>query len=114
MPEQPEDFGFVAINYIDCQDGYTDRFEELFSTRAHAIDRLPGFRHMHVLKPDEKGGAYLIVSHWDSEDDFKAWTRSPEFIEGHQRGFEDIRRAKEEGRTPPMTSTFKTYSILTD
>lgn len=114
MSETRKELGFVAINYIDCQDGYQNRFEELFSTRAHAIDRLPGFRHMHVLKPDEDGGSYLIVSYWDSEEDFKEWTRSAEFMEGHQRGFADIKRAKAEGKTPPMTSTFKTYSILTD
>jgi heme-degrading monooxygenase HmoA len=106
--------GLVAINYISCQEHYRSRFEELFKSRAHAIDRLPGFRNMHVLKPQEEGGNYLIVSYWDTEEQFRAWTKSPEFIEGHKRGFEDIRKAKEEGKEPPMTSDFKTYSILTD
>jgi heme-degrading monooxygenase HmoA len=109
-----EDLGFVAVNYIDCDAGYAERFEQLFRTRAGAIDRLPGFRRMHVLKPTEAGGAYLIVSYWDDEAHFKTWTRSPEFLEGHKRGFEDIRKAKELGQKPPMTSTFKTYEILTD
>lgn len=106
--------GFVAVNYIDCTEDYVERFEELFGSRAHAIDRLPGFRFMHVLKPSEPGEPYLIVSHWDSKDNFDAWTRSPEFREGHKRGFEDLERAKKAGEKPPMKSTFKTYSILTD
>jgi len=106
--------GFVAVNYIDCDEGYIERFEQLFTSRAHAIDRLPGFRFMHVLKPSEAGGSYLIVSHWDHEENFEAWTRSPEYLEGHKRGFEDIRQAKKAGEEPPMRSTFKTYSILTD
>lgn len=106
--------GFVAVNYIDCDEDYVQRFEELFTSRAHAIDRLPGFRFMHVLKPSKPGESYLIVSHWDSQDNFEAWTRSPEYLEGHKRGFDDIRRAKQSGEEPPMTSTFKTYSILTD
>jgi heme-degrading monooxygenase HmoA len=104
--------GFVAINFIRCEDYYRSRFEELFQTRAHAIDRLPGFQKMEVLRPNGEEGEYLIVSHWDSEEQFESWTKSPEFLEGHKRGFEDLRRAKEEGREPPMKSSFRTYSVL--
>ena len=67
---------FVAINYISCKDHYKPRFEELFGTRAHAIDRMPGFEFMEVLKPRTGEGDYLIVSHWDSEDAFKELTKS--------------------------------------
>lgn len=103
---------FVAINYITCEPEYTARFEELFGSRAKAIDTMPGFHFMEVLKPQKEGEPYLIVSHWDSEENFKMWTNSPAFIEGHKRGFEDIRKAKEEGRTPPMSSSFKTYEVI--
>ncbi len=102
---------FVAINYILCEDNYRERFEQLFATRAHAIDRMPGFVDMQVLRPN-KPGEYLIVSHWDSEDAFKTWTSSPEFLEGHKRGFEDIRIAKERGEKSPMSSSFKTYEVI--
>lgn len=103
---------FVAINYISCKDHYKPRFEELFGTRAHAIDRMPGFEFMEVLKPRTGEGDYLIVSHWDSEDAFKEWTKSKEFIDGHRRGFEDIKIAKEKGEEVPMTSDFKTYEVI--
>lgn len=102
---------FVAINYISCEEHYRARFEELFGSRAHAIDRLPGFVEMEVLKPNDPG-EYLIVSHWESEEAFKKWTASPEFLEGHKRGFEDIRAARERGEKPPMSSSFKTYRII--
>lgn len=103
---------FVAINYIQCDEGYTKRFEALFATRAHAIDRLPGFVDMQVLRPADQKDEYLIVSHWNSEEDFKAWTKSPEFLEGHKRGFEDLRIARERGEKPPMSSSFKTYNVI--
>jgi heme-degrading monooxygenase HmoA len=103
---------FVAINYIRCKKEYRPRFEELFGTRAHAIDRMPGFVDMHVLRPQTDDGDYLIVSFWETEETFKAWTQSPEFLEGHKRGFEDIRRAKERGEDPPMKSDFKTYEVI--
>ncbi|NUM79622.1 antibiotic biosynthesis monooxygenase [bacterium] len=103
---------FVAINYITCQKNYQQRFEELFKSRAHAIDRMPGFVNMQVLKPNKDDDDYLIVSFWESEDAFKKWTNSPEFIEGHRRGFEDIKQAIQRGETPPMKSSFKTYEVL--
>lgn len=105
---------FVAINYITCKDYYQPRFEQLFATRAHAIDRLPGFIDMAVLKPKDGEGDYLITSRWETEDAFKTWTRSPEFLEGHKRGFEDITKAKERGEEPPMTSSFKTYEVISE
>lgn len=103
---------FVAINTIRCQNSYTTRFEELFSTRAHAIDTMPGFQKMNVLKSSEQPGEYLVVSYWDSEEEFSKWVGSSEFIEGHKRGFEDIRKAKEQGIEPPMISQFHTYKVI--
>jgi heme oxygenase (mycobilin-producing) len=104
---------FVAINYIHCEPDYQNRFEELFASRAHAIDRMPGFVDMQVLKPNGEGD-YLIVSHWSSEEAFKTWTSSPEFIEGHKRGFEDIKQAKAQGLKSPMSSSFKTYKVISN
>lgn len=105
---------FVAINHITCQPEYVSRFEELFRTRARAIDLMPGFHRMHVLKPDKEGEDYLIVSYWDSEEHFKSWTRSEAFLAGHRRGFADLEEARKEGRAMPMHSRFCTYHVLTD
>lgn len=106
------DRGFVAINYITCKKEYRQRFEELFGTRAHAIDRIPGFIDMQVLRPRTDEGEYLIVSYWETEESFKSWANSPEFLEGHRRGFEDLHKAKERGEEPPMRSDFKTYEVI--
>ena len=102
---------FVAVNFITCKPDYRERFEELFRTRAHAIDRIPGFIDMQVLQPDDDS-EYLIVSRWARKEDFEKWTGSPEFLEGHKRGFEDIADAKRTGKESPMTSTFRTYAVL--
>ena len=107
MPNQ-----FVAINFIQCEPHYRERFEFLFGSRAKAIDKLPGFVHMQVLKPTKEDDRYLVVSHWENEEAFKAWTKSPEFVEGHKRGFEDLAIAKAEGKPSPMQSEFKTYAVI--
>ena len=73
---------------------------------------MPGFQSMQVLKPKDGESSYLIMSFWESEEAFKQWTGSPEFIEGHKRGFEDIAKARQEGKEAPMKSTFKTYEVL--
>lgn len=109
-----EKAGFVAINTIRCRESYVERFECLFCTRAKAIDRMPGFLGMEVLKCNDTGQPYLIVSHWADEACFRAWVGSPEFQEGHRRGFEDLKSAKERGEEPPMSSEFRTYSVLAD
>lgn len=111
---RPRPGEFVAVNFITCDEAYRDRFEHLFRSRAHAIDRLPGFRHMVVLRPEREGGDYLVVSFWDDKASFDAWRTSPAFMEGHRRGFEDVKVARERGTKPPMTSRMELYDILTD
>ena len=110
----PQSGEFVAVNFISCSDGYRPRFEELFRSRAHAIDALPGFKHMVVLRPDREGGDYLVVSFWADRSSFDAWRSSPAFAAGHRRGFEDIKAAREREEAPPMTSRMETYEILSD
>ncbi len=112
--QKPEGAGFVAVNYIDCKPHYRERFECLFCSRARAIDRMPGFLGMHVLKDTKDEQPYLVVSYWKDQASFDAWVGSPEFLEGHKRGFEDLAEAKRRGEEPPMTSRFHTYAILTD
>ncbi len=103
---------FIAINYISCSPDYRTRFEELFTSRAHAIDTMPGFIRMQVLRPAEEGDDYLIVSYWETEEAFKDWTGSEAFRVGHKRGFEDIAKARKEGYPSPMKSSFKMYQII--
>lgn len=110
----PEINSFVAINFISCKENYKPRFEELFRSRIKAIDKMPGFIFMNVLKPAKDGGDYLIVSYWKNEEAFRDWTKSANFIEGHKRGFEDIKLAKENNEEPPMKSDFKTYMVMSD
>ncbi|PUZ23881.1 Heme-degrading monooxygenase HmoA [Chitinophaga costaii] len=105
---------FVAINYIHCIPSFRTRFEELFATRAHAIDSMPGFINMHVLRPEDTESPYLIVSYWETETSFKDWMKSDAFVQGHKRGFAEIAAAKAEGSPAPMKSDFKTYAIISE
>lgn len=105
---------FVAINYITCSIDYRPRFEELFASRAGAIDSTPGFVRMKVLRPNREDERYLIVSEWNSEQAFKSWSKSDAFVKGHKRGFADLAAAKERGEEPPMRSEFRTYEVISE
>ncbi len=103
---------FVAINFISCPEDYKARFEQLFADRVRAIDTMPGFVEMEVLRQKDGEGPYLVLSHWESEEQFREWVKSPAFIEGHRRAFADMEKAKAEWGLPPMTSEFKTYERI--
>lgn len=105
---------FAAINYISCLPEFEPTFENLFATRKGAIDTMPGFVDMEVLKPSKQGEPYLILSHWDNKESFDTWTKSPEFLEGHKRGFAVLEQAKQEGKPAPMKSEFKVYKIIAE
>lgn len=105
---------FVAVNYITCRPEYRERFEELFGTRARAIDRMAGFHRMKVLRPSTPDEPYLILSEWEDRASFQAWTKSESFLEGHRRGFDDLAKAKEAGLEPPMSSRFVTYEVIAE
>lgn len=110
--EAPAQAGFVAINAIRCSSAYAHRFEELFQTRARAIDAMEGFLGMRVLKPTRDGDPYLVVSFWRDASCFQGWLGSEAFRQGHERAFRDMEEAKTRGEEPPMHSTFSTYTVL--
>jgi len=75
---------FIIINRMEVPEEHRERFEEVFKTRAHAVDRRPGFISAQILRPTE-GNTYIVMTRWESEDNFNEWVNSPEFIEGHRR-----------------------------
>ncbi|MBF0456023.1 MAG: antibiotic biosynthesis monooxygenase [Magnetococcales bacterium] len=103
---------YVAINNITCEPSYVERMEHLFKTRAKAIEKMPGFQHVEILRPADPDQPYLVISHWDSPDAFDGWTKSEAFKEGHARAFKDMDQAKKEGKKCPMMSTFGKYEVI--
>jgi heme-degrading monooxygenase HmoA len=69
---------FVVMNRIPVNPDYTDQFEERFKTRARAVDKMKGF-------PDDPEDPYIVLTTWDSKEDFEAWVNSDAFKKGHAR-----------------------------
>jgi heme-degrading monooxygenase HmoA len=98
---------FVMMNRMSVPEEHRARFEEMFRTRARAVDRRPGFIRAEILKPSH-GNEYIVMTHWESEQAFSEWVHSSEYAEGHKRAGE----FKGDDGESALTSKVETFEIL--
>ncbi|GIK54321.1 MAG: antibiotic biosynthesis monooxygenase [Planctomycetota bacterium] len=75
---------FIVMNRFQVTPGREQDFMDAFMGRARAIDSVPGFLGLDMLKP-KGAGAFISMTRWASEEDFVAWTKSDAFKQGHAR-----------------------------
>lgn len=73
----------TVANRIHVHPDYADAFEQRFMERAGLVDTMPGFLSNQVLRPTKAGEPYIVLTLWDSEEQFQAWIRSDAFQKGH-------------------------------
>lgn len=76
---------FVVCNRIPVNPEHAEAFEARFADRAQMVDGMPGFVAFNLLRPKNEGDPYVVMTFWEAEENFKAWTRSEAFKEGHAR-----------------------------
>ena len=76
---------FVTMNRIFINKGYIEAFEERFRDRAHEVDKMKGFIRNLVLRPKNTDDPYVVMTFWETEEDFTAWIHSEAFIKGHAK-----------------------------
>jgi heme-degrading monooxygenase HmoA len=74
----------IVMNRIPVAEGREQDFEKTFTERDRAVDKMPGFIDMQVLRPSE-GRTYVVLTRWQSHEAFKAWTSSEAFIAAHRK-----------------------------
>jgi len=74
----------VVQNRVPVAEGYEEAFLDRFRTRRGLVDGQPGFVRNMVLRP-VKGDRFIVLTFWESEEHFHAWTRSGAFQEAHSR-----------------------------
>jgi heme-degrading monooxygenase HmoA len=75
----------VTCNRIPVNPDHAAAFEERFADRASLVDGMPGFISFQLLRPKNPGDPYVVMTFWESDEHFKAWTESAAFKEGHAR-----------------------------
>ncbi len=74
----------IVMNRITVSEGREQDFEKTFMERDRAVDRMPGFIDMQVLRPAE-GRTYVVLTRWKSRESFQQWTESEAFISAHRK-----------------------------
>jgi heme-degrading monooxygenase HmoA len=74
----------VVMNRIAVAEGREVDFEKTFTERDRAVDRMPGFLDLQVLRPAE-GRTYVVMTRWKSREAFEQWTHSEAFISAHRK-----------------------------
>lgn len=72
----------VVQNSIPVKDEYRKQFEDLLTGRESFLGKFKGFVRNDVLRP-VMGSSYIIMTIWESMEDFNAWTESDEFKKAH-------------------------------
>ena len=78
----------VKINAITVPADSGDELARRFASRAGAVDGQPGFEGFELLKPTDDRNTWLVVTRWQDEESFQAWTSSPAFGHGHRSAAE--------------------------
>ena len=75
----------TVMNRIGVKPDFAAQFEESFRNRAGLVDGMPGFVRNEVLKPTKPGDPYIVLTYWEDQASFQAWTESDAFEQGHSR-----------------------------
>ena len=75
----------AVANRIFVHPDYAEAFEARFRERAGLVDEMPGFVFNQVLRPSNPDDPYVVMTYWESHEQFKAWTESEAFRQGHAK-----------------------------
>ncbi|MEH7250928.1 antibiotic biosynthesis monooxygenase [Neobacillus niacini] len=77
---------FYQIKRIVVKEGFGEQVVERFSSRGGLLAQQPGFLGKQVLVKKVRRGEeeVMVLAHWQSEEDWKNWEKSPEHIAGHK------------------------------
>ena len=75
----------TVMNRIPVNPEFADAFEKRFEDRASLVDGMDGFISYQLLRPNQDGAPYIVMTHWESDAHFQAWTKSEAFKQGHSR-----------------------------
>lgn len=73
----------IKINAITVPEGSGDELGKRFAARHDSMDGTPGFQGYELLQPTDGRNTWLVITRWESEDDFENWRNSQQFQKSH-------------------------------
>ncbi len=98
----------VSLFHVRVPAQATAGFEESWTKRAGRVDQMPGFKGLEILRAGDEPGKYIVLTRWDSREDFERWASSPEFVAGHARS----NQAAQDGQPGAQGSGIEFYELL--
>ena len=83
---------YVSVSRLRIDPDRSDELVEAFQGRAGLVESHPGFVDLQVWRSDRDHGEVLMVSRWTDRDAFKAYMKSADHRESHDRVDPDLRR----------------------
>ncbi len=77
--------GFVAVSEFTVPGPGRALLLDAFADRMGAVDGWPGFRGLQVWADEQDPSAFMMVSWWDSEEQFSSYMGSPDHRQSHGR-----------------------------
>lgn len=81
----PEDPSFVVASELEVPASGVAALERAFRNRLGEVEKHPGFQRLEVWRDHQRPGAYLMVTWWENETDFRAYMRSTAHRTSHAR-----------------------------
>lgn len=73
----------VVQNHIPVKGEFRKQFEDAFIHGRTFLTTVKGFIRNDILRPTS-GEDYIVMSYWNSMEEFTAWTESEEFRKAHK------------------------------
>jgi heme-degrading monooxygenase HmoA len=88
------------MNIVSVNPEMAGHFEEAFRRRAGQVENAQGFVSFEVLR-GTADSEYVVLTRWDSADDFQKWLQSDSFSQAHAGG-----------SGAGMSAALKTYEVI--
>ncbi len=77
---------YVVMNRIPVNPEFREDFEERFRNRQGLVEQAPGFIRNLILRPAGESSEYhIVMTLWQSQQDFEDWTHSESFVRAHEK-----------------------------
>ncbi len=76
---------YVAISEVAVPNEGACDLERAFKDRVRLVERADGFLGIEVLRDRRRPGRYLMVTHWTSQESFRAYMKSDDHVVSHAR-----------------------------
>jgi heme oxygenase (mycobilin-producing) len=81
---------FVSHSEIQIPAADVEALERAFRERARKVDGHRGFLGLELLREVGNGGRYLLVTRWESREDFRRYMKSDDFRAAHERQHDGV------------------------